>query len=76
MTPGDLEVALVYSLNARRGVPAGRTWRDFQTAMAQLGVQDSDEISSIEYGVAQDGTGLLIREAERDGQINIKEKLR
>ena len=70
----NLEAALVYSLNARRGVPAGTTWGDFQAAMRQLGVQDGDYLSSVEYGIAQTGTGLLVREDDPRGLVNVKEK--
>lgn len=68
-----LEAALVYSINARRGVPAGQTWGDFQIAMSQLGVRDSDVIGSIEYGIGIFNTGLLVRDDE-GGQIEIREK--
>ena len=70
----NIEAALVFSLNARRGVPVGRTWGDFQAAMTQLGVKDTDELSSIEVGIARTGTGLLIREDDDHGRVEVREK--
>lgn len=62
------------SLVARRGVFAGRTWADFKRAIEGLGVTDSDEIESIEYGVIVTGTGLLTREDSDHGRVEIREK--
>lgn len=66
--------ALIVSLNARRGVPAGQTVGDFIAALYQLGLSDSDPLSSVEYGIAQGGMGLLIREQDEHGNNEIRER--
>ena len=63
----NVKAALVTSLNARRGVSAGTTWGEFQAAMRDLGVRDRDTLSSIEYGVAAKGSGLIVRDDDDDG---------
>ena len=63
----DLERSL-----AARGVSAGLTWGDFQSAMAQLGVQATDGLASIDYGCGSGGTGRIVREDAPDG-IEIRE---
>lgn len=57
-----------------RGVakPAGTTWGDFQGAMRDLGVKDSDPLSSIEHGVAAMGSGYLVKEDHGDG-VEVRE---
>mgnify|MGYP001606329850 FL=1 len=67
-----LREALVMSLNARRGVYAGQTWGDFQAAMLQLGMKDSDQLASIEYGIVQMGAGRLMRDDTEEG-VEIRE---
>lgn len=52
---------------------AGRTWGDFKKAVESMGVTDNDAVSSIEYGVAQDGNGFITRDADDAGWIELRE---
>lgn len=61
------------SLTARTGVAAGLTWGDFKAAMAQLGVQDSDPLASIDYGCSRlGGNGVIVRD-DATGGVEIRE---
>lgn len=61
------------SLAARTGVRAGCTWGDFTRAVEGLGVRENDQLASIEYGVAQDGNGLLLMDTDDAGCVDIRE---
>lgn len=64
---------LVASLIARGAAKdAGLTWGMFKVAMRELGIQDSDRVASIEYGVKFGGSGHILREDASDG-IEVRE---
>ena len=70
----DIVEQLRQTLQARRGVDAGVTWRSLKRAVEEgLGVKDDDIIGSIEVGVMQMGSGLIVREDDEHGNIDIKE---
>jgi len=59
-----------------RGACAGLTWGDFKDAVQSLGVTDRTPLASIEYGIAQLGTGRI--EADYDDEptsVEIREVL-
>lgn len=45
---------------------AGVTFGQFVQAVKALGIQDNTPLAFIEYGVAQTGTGYLIRDDDED----------
>lgn len=57
-----------------RGAAAGQTFGDFIEACRALGIRDGDPLGSIEYGVAQMGTGRIVFEVNEDG-VEIREVL-
>lgn len=58
----------------QRGAVAGNTWGSFKEAMAALGVKDDMLLASIEYGVAQDGSGRIVAEVDPDlGELEVRE---
>jgi hypothetical protein len=70
----DIVEQLRRTLQARRGVDYGCTWKDIKVAIEQgLGVKDGDHIGSIELGVISFGSGLIVREEDLNGEVNIKE---
>lgn len=57
-----------------RGAVAGNTWGSFKAAMEALGVKDDMLLASIEFGVAQDGTGRIVAEIDPDlGELEVRE---
>jgi hypothetical protein len=65
---------LARSLEARlNGTEAGSTFGDFILACRQLGIRDSDPLGSIEYGIAQIGTGRVITDRDEFGAVEIRE---
>ena len=57
-----------------RGLWAGVTWGDFKRAIEGLGVRDDDRLASIEYGVAMNGRGVIVRDDDDMG-VEIREVL-
>ena len=53
-------------------VSAGVTWGHFKQAVERLGVTDGQPLASIEFGVAQLGSGRIVAEVARDG-VEIRE---
>lgn len=58
---------------ARRVAYANQTFGDFVAAAKELGVKDSDVLSSIEFGVSQYGSGLLQADRDDSGAVELRE---
>lgn len=61
------------SIACTEGTWAGHTFGSFLAAVRALGVTDDMPLSSIEFGVAQTGTGCITVDIDQ-GAIEIREK--
>lgn len=73
---GDAIIKATYPPAPLRIVDAGFTVGDFLKALRELGIRDSDLLTSIEYGIAQAGTGELCVERDLAGAITVHEVTR
>lgn len=69
----NIRDTLELSIVARNGVDAGHTWADFQIAMERLGVRAETPLASIEYGVSRFGRGVIRRDDDERGRVEIRE---
>ena len=69
----DIGADLGKVLLLRRPQSAGFTVGDFFTALRRLGIRDTDELSSIEYGVGQMGNGCISADVDEHGRLEIRE---
>lgn len=57
----------------RRCVYAGLTWGDFKKAVEALGVTDTTDLGSIEYGITKYGGAHVIADQDDCGAVEIRE---